>query len=154
MAYSYPISDDIKRFSRNNQRFEASLKMLNDDEYITLNTIILSYPDTLPEDSQVIGVFFAHKENIKLGKGIQFKQDYIIKRPDGTFTSVTKTTTPNKQVMPIEEFAKKIGNGKNYGTDKDSLDHRYYSVDELPDIIRPEAQEISLTLTAQSENQA
>ena len=153
MAYSYPISDGIKQFAKDNERFEASLKMLNDDEYITLNTIILSYPDTLPKGSQVIGIFFAHKANIAKGSGIQFKQDYIIKQLDDTFISVTKTAMPNKQVMPIEVFAKKVGNGKNYGTDKGSLDHWYYSVDELPDIIRPEAQEISLTLTAQSYNQ-
>ena len=149
MAYSFPISDDIKSFAKQNKRFETSLKMLNDDEYITLNTIILTYPDTLPEGNQVIGVFFAHRANIKRGTGIQFKQDYIIKRTDGTFTSVTKTTTPNRQVMPIEEFAKKIGAGKHYGTDRNSLDHWYYAVDELPDIIRPEAQEISQTLKAQ-----
>lgn len=153
MAYSFPISDDIKKFAEQNPRFEASLKMLNDDDYITLNTIILTYPDTLSNGTQVIGIFFAHKANIAKGTGIQFKQDYIIKQLDGTFTSVTKTSMPNKQVMPIEVFAKKVGYGKHYGTDKGNLDHWYYSVDELPDIIRPEAKEISLTLSAQSASQ-
>ncbi len=125
--------------------------MLNDTDYITLNTIILSYPDTLPEGSQVIGVFLANKSAIKQGKGKFFKQDYIVKHTDGTFTSYTKTDKPNKHVRPIEEFVKNIGASKHYGTDKKSgLDHWYYSVDELPDIIRPEAQEISQTLTAQS----
>ncbi len=142
MAYSYPISDDIKKFAKNNQRFEASLKILNDDEYITLNTIILSYPDTLPQGSQVIGVFFAHKGNLRRGKGILFKQDYIIKHPDSTFTSVARTPVPNKQVMPIKEFAKKIGAGKHYGTDKNSFNHWYYSIDELPDKLRHEARQI------------
>ena len=142
MAYSYPISDEIKKFAQENPRFEASLKMLNDDEYITLNTIILSYPDTLPEGSQVIGVFFAHKANITKNTGVQFKQDYIIKHPDGTFTSVTKTSTPNRHVMPIEKFKKDVGAGKHYGTDKGGFDHWYYSVDELPDILRAEAGEI------------
>ncbi|HMS30945.1 MAG TPA: hypothetical protein PJ984_00940 [Candidatus Saccharibacteria bacterium] len=151
MAYSYPISDEIKQFAKANPRFEASLKMLNDTDYITLNTIILSYPDTLPEGSQVIGVFLANKSAIKQGKGKFFKQDYIVKHTDGTFTSYTKTDKPNKHVRPIEEFVKNIGASKHYGTDKKSgLDHWYYSVDELPDIIRPEAQEISQTLTAQS----
>lgn len=153
MAYSYPMSDDIKQFANDNERFEASLKMLNDDEYITPNTIILTYPDTLPKGTQVIGLFFAHKASIAKNTGIQFKQVYIIKKLDGTSTSVTKTATPNGQVMPTEMFAKKVGAGKHYGTDKGNFDHWYYSVDELPDIIRPEAQEISLTLTAQSENQ-
>ncbi|MBI4948325.1 hypothetical protein HY844_02100 [Candidatus Berkelbacteria bacterium] len=152
MAYSYPISDGIKKFAKDNERFEASLKMLNDDEYITLNTIILSYPNTLPEGSQVIGIFFAHKANIAKGSGVQFKQDYIIKQPDDTFISVTKTATPNKQVMPIEEFARKVGDGKHYGTDKGKLDHWYYSVDELPDILRGEAREITENLKSQTVN--
>lgn len=143
MAYSYPISDDIKKFAQENPRFEASLKMLNDDEYVTLNTIILSYPDTLPEGSQVIGVFFAHKANIARNGGVQFKQDYIIKHPDGTFTSVTKTSTPNSHVMPIEKFKKDVGAGKHYGTDKGGFDHWYYSVDDLPDILHAEAEEIA-----------
>src|SRR4051812_31541508 len=104
--------------------------MLNDDEYVTMNTVILSYPDTLPEGNQVIGVFFGHKANLQRKEGVLFKQDYIIKRPDGSFTSVTKTSAPNKSVMPIEEFKKKIGAGKHYGTDKGTLDHHYYSVDE------------------------
>lgn len=144
MAYTYPISAEIKQFANENPRFEASLKMLNDAEYITLNTIILSYPDTLPEGSQVIGVFFAHKANITKGNGVQFKQDYIIKHPDNSFTSVTKTSTPNGQVMPIEKFKKDVGAGKHYGTDKGSFDHWYYSVDELPDILQDEAKEIVL----------
>lgn len=144
MAYSYPISAEIKQFAQGNPRFEASLKMLNDDEYITLNTIILSYPDTLPEGSQVIGVFFAHKANLVKDSGVQFKQDYIVKHPGGTFTSYTKTKAPNKHVRPIEEFRDKIGAGKHYGTNrKDGLDHWYYSVDELPDIMRAEAEEIA-----------
>lgn len=142
MAYSYPISAEIKQFAQENPRFETSLKMLNDDEYITLNTIILSYPDTLPEGSQVIGVFFAHKDNITKGNGVQFKQDYIVKKPDDTFVSYTKTSSPNSVVRPIEEFKDKIGAGKHYGTDKSGFDHWYSSVDELPDILRQEALEI------------
>jgi len=139
MAYSFPISDEIKKYAEQNPRFNSSLKMLNDDDYITLNTIILSYPDTLPEGSQVIGVFYANKSAIKAGKGKLFKQDYIIKHPDNTFTSVTKTNMPNKQVMPIEEFKNKVGAGKNYGTETGNLDHWYYKVDELPDLLRAEA---------------
>ncbi len=148
MAYSYPISDEIKQFAKDNPRFEASLKMLNDTDYITFNTIILSYPDTLPKGSQVIGIFFANKPALKVGKGKLFKQDYIVKHLDGTFTSYTKTDKPNKYVRPIEEFVKNIGAGKHYGTDtKAGLDHWYYSVSELPDIIRPEAQEVLQSLS-------
>lgn len=140
MAYSYPISDGIKNFAEKYPRFRESLKMLNDDEYVTMNTILLTYPDTLPSDSQVIGIFFGHKANLKKKKGVLFKQDYIIKNPDGSFVSVTWTNSPNKHVMPMKQFANKVGAGKHYGTDRGSLDHWYYSVDELPDLLREEGQ--------------
>lgn len=132
MAYAQTISEDIRKFAKDNPRFEASLKMLNDTKFISLDTILLSYPDTLPKGSQVIGVFLADKENIKLKKDRKFKQDYIVKNLDGSFTSYTKTDTPNKHVRPIEEFRNKIGAGKHYGTDSGGFDHWYNSADDLP----------------------
>lgn len=132
MAYAQTISEDIKKFAKDNPRFEASLKMLNDTKFTTLDTILLSYPNTLPNGSQVIGVFLADNENIKFDKDRKFKQDYIVKNIDGSFTSYTKTDTPNKHVRPIEEFRDKIGAGKHYGTDKGGFDHWYNSVEDLP----------------------
>lgn len=132
MAYAETISKDIREFAKDNPRFETSLKMLNDTKFISLDTILLSYPDTLPDGSQVIGVFLADKENIKSNKDRKFKQDYIVKNPDGSFTSYTKTDTPNKHVRPIEEFRDKIGARKHYGTESGGFDHWYNSVNDLP----------------------
>jgi len=151
MGYSYPISEEIKEYAKNNPRFGRSLKMLNDNDYVTLDTILVSYPDTLPQGSQVIGVFFAHKVNLVRNKGVLFKQDYIINHGDGTFTSVTKTSTPSKNVMPIEEFKKRVGAGKHYGTDYGSFDHWYYSVADLPKPIRENAFRIITELTGRKQ---
>ena len=132
MAYAQTISKDIRQFAKNNPRFGASLKMLNDTKFSTLDTILLSYPETLPNGSQVIGVFLADIENIKSNKDRKFKQDYIVKNPDGSFISYTKTDTPNKHVRPIEEFRDKVGAGKHYGTENDGFDHWYNTVNDLP----------------------
>jgi hypothetical protein len=152
MAYAQTISEDIRKFAEKNPRFEASLKMLNDTKFITLDTILLTYPDTLPENSQVIGVFLADIENIKSNKHRKFKQDYIVKHSDNSFTSYTKTNKPNKHVRPIEEFRDKIGAGKHYGTDSGGFDHWYNSIDDLPQDVESlveQARKITQEITAQ-----
>jgi hypothetical protein len=143
VAFSYPISAEIKQFANQYHRFADSLKMLNDSDYVTLNTIILSYPPTLPNGSQVIGVFYANIKSIHANKGVLFKQDYIVKSPDGEFTSYTATKSPNKQVRPLSEFLQTIARGGLYGTDNGKkLDHHYFEVNRLPEELREEAAEL------------
>lgn len=143
MTYPDPISKEIRDYANTNPRFRDSLKMLNDDEFIALNTIILTYPDTLPVGYEVIGVFHGCKSKLRTSKGILFKQDYIVKDTEGNFTLYTWTPEPNHHVRPIKEFKEKIGAGKHYGSDKPGgFDHWYMAVNELPIELQKEAQEI------------
>lgn len=123
-----PFSTELIEWCKHHPEFQAALKIIYSDRFITLGAIVTSYSPNYPND-EVIGVYsYDYKLKMPL-----FKQDFIINigKRDNEFVLYTRNPKGNsKYVKDISIFYQTYGKGAFY------INSHHLSLEELPSEIR------------------
>jgi hypothetical protein len=133
---------EFDEYLRTHPPFHISLKASNPGRFDQfLRKILSSPPDGPRSDDVVIGVFYLDKEQVRKGQPPFFKQDFIVRHPDGTYAHYTAAhvvaAAASPDVRPIIEFEKKYPEYTRPNDLERPLPHHLAEVSHLP----PELQE-------------
>jgi hypothetical protein len=136
-------------FMQAHAEFRDSLKLANPVRFALINPVILS---RLPDghalsDHHAIGIYYLDKENLRNGVLPYFKQDFIVRRADGTLVSYTAPglakIAGSPHVKPIADFEAPYGDGGKYYTrpgHPKPLVHHHDDVSDLPPELQANAE--------------
>lgn len=124
-----PFSTQLIEWCQQRPEFQAALKIIYSDRFISLQAIVTSYSPYFPED-EVIGVYtYDYKQKTPL-----FKQDFIVNigKRDNEFVLYTRNPKGNnsKYVKDISIFYETYGKGAYY------VNSHHLTLDQLPEEIR------------------